>query len=81
MHSSIGGVREMIADYIQNVKGGKITAACNDNWSLVGIGWDEDLHQRAVELVADGTLVLHIDDKHLPGTAITEDDVRAVIEA
>ena len=38
---------------------------------------DEALHRRAAELVADGTLELAGDDKHLPGYAITEDDVRA----
>lgn len=76
VQGSIGGVREMIADYIQNVKGGSITPVCDNNWSIVEIDWDEELHQRAVELVANGTLEMDADDKHLPAVAITENDVR-----
>lgn len=76
VHGYLGGIREMIADYIQNEKDGVITPECNDNWSLVEIDWDEELHARAVKLLADGTLLLETDDKHLPSTAITEADVR-----
>ncbi len=79
VQGSIGGLRELIADYIQNVKGGTISPECDDNWSVVGIDWDEELHQRAVELLADGTLTLGGDDKRLPEVAITEDDVRNAI--
>lgn len=50
VRSSIGGIRELIADYIQNVKGGSISPVCDNNWSIVGIDWDEELHQRVVEL-------------------------------
>ena len=74
----IGDVRAMIADYIQNVKGGKIVPERNNNWGVVGYNWDEDMHKRAVELVANGTLELKGDQKHLPSYAITEDDVRRV---
>ena len=62
VQGSLGGLREMIADYIQNVKGGTISPKCDNNWSIVGIDWDEELHQRAVELVADGTLTLSRDE-------------------
>ena len=78
VQGSIGGLRELIADYIQNVKGGSISPKCDNNWGIVGIDWNEELHQRAVELVADGTLTLSSDDKHLPDVAITEDDVKNV---
>jgi len=61
---------------MQNVKGGTISPECDNNWSVVGIDWDEELHQRAVELLAGGTLTLSGDDKRLPEVAITEDDVR-----
>ncbi len=80
VHGYIGGIREMVADYIENVKGGTITPACDDNWKLVGNDWDEKLHQRVVELVADGELTLNSDDKHLPDTPITEDDLKGAIE-
>ena len=77
VRGDIGDIRELIADYIQNVKGGKITPACDNNWSIVGFNWDEGLHQRAVELVASGTLELKCEDnKHLPSKAITVNDVK-----
>jgi 2',3'-cyclic-nucleotide 2'-phosphodiesterase/3'-nucleotidase len=76
VQGSVGGVRELIADYIQNVKGGSISPECDESWGIVGIDWDGELHQRAVELVEDGVLTLSRDDKHLPAVAITEDDVR-----
>ena len=56
--SSIGGVRDLIGDYIAAVKGGTITPECDNNWRLVGYSWDEALHQKAVELLADGTLTI-----------------------
>ena len=31
----IGDVTNMIGDYIENVRGGVITAQCNENWKLV----------------------------------------------
>ena len=81
VHIAVGSIREMIADYIENVKGGLISPSCNDSWSIAGNDWDEELHQRAVELVADGTLTLNTDDKHLNETAITEEDVKNAIGA
>ncbi len=78
VQGSIGGVRELIADYIQNVKGGSIWPVCDNNWEVVGIDWDENLHRRAIGLVAAGRLKLGRDDKHLPDVAITEADVRNV---
>ena len=52
------------------------TPECSNNWRVVGFNWNEGMHKRAVELVANGTLELKGDDKHLPSTAITEGDVR-----
>ena len=74
--STIGGVREMISDYIQNVKNGTITPECDNSWRTVGADWDEELHRRAVELIADGTITLNMDNKHLVSTPVTVDDVR-----
>ena len=36
VHGTIGGIREMICDYIENVQGGTIKPVCDDNWRLVG---------------------------------------------
>ena len=36
VHGEIGGIRELILDYIVNVKGGVIHPECDDNWRLTG---------------------------------------------
>ena len=41
VHGNLGGIRAMIADFIQNVRGGKISPECDGNWSVVGFDWDE----------------------------------------
>lgn len=63
--SSIGGIREMIIDYIVNVKGVKgpdgiseftaedITEE-NADWKIVGFDWDAEKHTRAVDMVKEG---------------------------
>lgn len=53
---NIGGVRELIADYIVNVKGGVIVPETDHNWSLTGISWNEEDHKKAAGLVKEGKL-------------------------
>lgn len=77
VHGYLGSIREMIADYIQNVMSGTITPECDTNWRLDGVSWGEELHQRAVEQLEDGTLALQTEDRRLPSTVITEADVKA----
>jgi len=38
VHGEIGGVREMIRDYIVTEKGGVIRPECDENWRITGIG-------------------------------------------
>ena len=57
VRGDIGGVRELIGDYIENVKGGSISPECNNNWKLTGYEWDPDLHQKAVEMAANGEII------------------------
>lgn len=55
----IGGVRELIGDYIANVKGGTLEAPeLTGNWKVTGWTWDEELHAKAAELVNEGKLEL-----------------------
>lgn len=76
VHGNIGGVRELIADYIQNAKGGLLSPSCDNNWSVVGYDWDEEMHQRAVAMLADGTLELEWNEYgSFPIKPITEADV------
>lgn len=78
VHGEIGGVRELIRDYIVNVKGGTISPECNDNWKITGNDWDPELHQKVVELVAEGKLEIPTSaDGRTPNVqAITEADIQ-----
>ena len=38
--------------------GGTITPECDSNWRVTGNDWDAGLHQEAVELLAEGKLVI-----------------------
>ena len=80
IRSDIGGVRELIGNYIQNVRNGIIMPDCNHNWILTGYDWDEDLHAQAVELVEEGKLtILSSEDGRCTNIAsITVDDLRRV---
>jgi 2',3'-cyclic-nucleotide 2'-phosphodiesterase/3'-nucleotidase len=79
---SIGGIRDMLVDYIVNVMGGEIEPATDNNWSIVGNDWDPAEHQQAVELIAAGKLsVATNEQKFLTGTVITREDVQRALES
>ena len=54
--SYIGGIRELIMDYIVIAKDRVIIAKTDHNWRLTGMDWDPALHQRVAELAAAGLL-------------------------
>lgn len=58
IHGEIGGVRELIGDYIKNVKKGVIKPEVSGNWKIIGNNWNKEFHQNAVELVADGIITV-----------------------
>ncbi|WP_250278628.1 5'-nucleotidase C-terminal domain-containing protein [[Clostridium] colinum] len=58
VRGDIGGVRELIGDYIQNVKKGKITNKVDNNWKITGINWDKELHEKAKEQINSGKIKL-----------------------
>lgn len=58
IRSDIGGVRDLIADYIINELSGVIKAHTNNNWKLVGFDWDEELHMKAVQQINAGIIKL-----------------------
>ena len=78
VRGDVGGVRELIALYIQEVKGGTITPVCDNNWKIVGNNWDEALHQKAVEQLASGALTIPAsEDGRTPNVrAITVSDLK-----
>ena len=57
-NDEISDVRDMIADYIQNVSNGKITREVDNNWKLTGITWNEKQRSLAVEAINSGKLSL-----------------------
>ena len=77
IRGDLGGVRELIGDYIVNVNNGEITAECNDSWRITGNDWDEELHRRAVELAAAGEITVETRENagNLIIKPITADDL------
>ncbi len=78
VRGDVGGVRELIGEYIQTVKGGTITPECDNNWKIIGNDWDEALHQKAVEQLAAGKLTIPSSaDGRTPNVkAITVNDLK-----
>lgn len=54
----IGGVRELIKEYVEKVKGGNITPVVDNNWKIVGNNWNTELREKVVKLVNDGKITL-----------------------
>lgn len=79
VRGELGGVREMLGEYIRTVKGGVITPDVDHNWKLVGNDWDAAKHAKAVELVRAGKLYVNEDptSRNLPSKVITEADLAA----
>lgn len=72
-------IRELIKDYIVNVKGGVITPEFNKNWKITGYNWDSELHNKVINYVSQGKLVIPgPDDKRVINTkSITTEDLKA----
>ena len=79
VRGDIGGIRELLGDYIQNVKGGVIHPNVDNNWKLTGNNWSAASHDKAVTLLREGKLALseNQDTRTLPSKAITEADIAA----
>lgn len=88
VRGDIGGVRELIGDYIVNVKGQKdengiawfsmddVTPE-NANWKLTGYSWDEEKHSLVADLVNNGFMSLKNsqDGRYTNVSSITEADL------
>lgn len=77
VRGDIGGVRELLGEYIRTVKGGTIAPHVDNNWKLVGNNWNAADHEKAVQLLREGKLTLseNADARTLPGKAITMADL------
>lgn len=81
VRGDIGGVRELIGDYIKNVKGGILEAPqLTGNWKLTGYSWDEEEHEKVVQLINEGKLELPTDEggRNTNVRAITEADLEGI---
>lgn len=54
----ISDMRDLIIDYIKNVKSGVIERHVDNNWKLTGVKYDKELRAKTVELINDGTILL-----------------------
>ena len=74
----IGGIRELIIDFIANAKGGEVKAASDKSWKIAGANWDEALHTKAMWRLAHGKLKIWepTDDRHLINRAVRAEDLK-----
>ena len=79
VRGDVGGIRELLGEYIRTVKGGTIEPHVDNNWKLVGGNWNAADHEKAVKLLREGKLALseNADSRTLPGKAITTADISA----
>ena len=47
VRGDVGGIRELLGEYIRTVKGGTIEPHVNNNWKIVGNNWKAADHQKA----------------------------------
>lgn len=80
VRGDLGGIRELLGEYIRTVKGGVIEPKVNNNWKIVGNNWAAADHARAVELLREGKLALseNADSRTLPAKAVTKADLQSV---
>ena len=79
VRGDVGGIRELLGEYIRTVKGGVIEPRVNQNWRIIGNDWNPASHDKAVALLREGKLTLseNQDTRTLPSTVITEADLAA----
>ncbi|GAB6169590.1 5'-nucleotidase C-terminal domain-containing protein [Clostridium carnis] len=58
INDTVSDVRDMIADYIENVKGGVITRSVDNNWKLTVVKYNEPLRAEVIKLINDGSLAV-----------------------
>lgn len=81
IHTEIGGVRELIGNYIKTVKKGKITPQLTGNWKITGNNWVPEFHAKVVALVKAGKLTVPTteDGRDSNIRAITTKDIEKLV--
>lgn len=77
----VSAVRDLIREYIVNVKGGTITPVLDNNWKVVGYSFDNELRELAKKLVNEGKLTIPTSaDGRTPNVrSLTELDIAKVL--
>ncbi|QGU94268.1 LysM peptidoglycan-binding domain-containing protein [Clostridium bovifaecis] len=70
-------IRELIKDYIENVKKGVIAPEVDNNWKVVGTDWDEAQREEAIKLINEGKIELprSEDGRTANVAAVTKNDL------
>lgn len=76
----IGNQRDVIIDYIANVKNGEVSPIIDNNWKLTGINTDEETIKKISKLVEEGKLKIESskDGRKINFKAITQEMLDAV---
>lgn len=59
-NDSLSDIRDMIAEYIVNVKGGTIERSVDNNWKLTGVKYNEPLRNEVTKLINNKTIDLKL---------------------
>ena len=80
-NDTLSDIRDMIADYIENVSGGKIQREVDNNWRITGNTWNEEQRALAVEAINSGKISLptSIDGRTPNVKAVTWNDVKKAL--
>lgn len=60
VNDDIPAIRDLISDYIMNVKHGVITRNVDNNWKIVGNNWNLDQRALAVQLINEGKIKIPV---------------------
>lgn len=76
-------VRDLIAKYIQEVKGGTISPVYYNTWKVTGTDWDVAKHNKAAQLVNAGIIEIpkSADGRTDNVKSVTESDLKAYLSA
>lgn len=82
-NDTISDMRDLIINYITEVKSGSITRNIDNNWKLTGVNYDETLRAEVVKLVNDGALKIPVsEDGRTPNIrSLTINDLKELLEA
>ena len=68
-------VRDMIADYIVNVKGGVINRTVDNNWKVTGVKYEEPVRGEVIKLISQKVLTTTPDKYGVTNISLTWNDI------